>query len=118
MKGMTVIVKTVSSWVKVLIFKGEVLDEKDLQRLGMGAQLESLQARMRHLVLQTLLLRHQARQARLAIREIGQRSLDDNGPYTAEEIARLRKSDEGQEGMNAFLNKRKPRWVSRSEPRP
>ena len=32
-------------------------------------------------------------------------------PYTAEMIARLRLSDEGQEGMDAFLNKRKPRWV-------
>jgi methylglutaconyl-CoA hydratase len=32
-------------------------------------------------------------------------------PYTAEMIARLRQSDEGQEGMDAFLNKRKPRWV-------
>lgn len=32
-------------------------------------------------------------------------------PYTAEMIAKLRVSDEGQEGMDAFLNKRKPRWV-------
>jgi len=32
-------------------------------------------------------------------------------PYTAEMIAKLRISDEGQEGMDAFLNKRKPRWV-------
>ncbi|MFQ6007333.1 MAG: enoyl-CoA hydratase/isomerase family protein [Candidatus Zixiibacteriota bacterium] len=31
--------------------------------------------------------------------------------YTAEMIARLRISDEGQEGMDAFLNKRKPRWA-------
>jgi methylglutaconyl-CoA hydratase len=31
--------------------------------------------------------------------------------YTAEMIAKLRKSDEGQEGMDAFLNKRKPNWV-------
>ncbi len=32
-------------------------------------------------------------------------------PYTAEMIAKLRVSDEGQEGMNAFLEKRKPNWV-------
>ena len=30
------------------------------------------------------------------------------GPYTAEMIARLRMGDEGQEGMSAFLEKRKP----------
>jgi methylglutaconyl-CoA hydratase len=45
------------------------------------------------------------------LREIGERPLAENGPYTAEVIARLRMSDEGQEGMNAFLEKRKPRWV-------
>jgi methylglutaconyl-CoA hydratase len=45
------------------------------------------------------------------IREIADRTLADNGPYTAEVIARLRMSDEGQEGMTAFLQKRKPRWV-------
>ena len=33
-------------------------------------------------------------------------------PYTAEMIARLRVSAEGQEGMDAFLNKRKPKWVT------
>lgn len=32
-------------------------------------------------------------------------------PFTAEMIARLRISDEGQEGMDAFLNKRTPKWV-------
>jgi methylglutaconyl-CoA hydratase len=32
-------------------------------------------------------------------------------PFTAEMIARLRISDEGQEGMNAFLQKQKPKWV-------
>jgi methylglutaconyl-CoA hydratase len=36
---------------------------------------------------------------------------DQFRPYTAEMIAKLRKSDEGQEGMDAFLNKRKPNWV-------
>ena len=31
--------------------------------------------------------------------------------YTANMIAELRQSDEGQEGMNAFLEKRKPNWI-------
>jgi methylglutaconyl-CoA hydratase len=31
--------------------------------------------------------------------------------YTAKMIAEIRASDEGQEGMNAFLEKRKPNWV-------
>ena len=33
------------------------------------------------------------------------------GKYTAEVIARLRMSEEGQEGMKAFFEKRKPKWV-------
>lgn len=31
--------------------------------------------------------------------------------YTAKVIAEIRQSDEGQEGMNAFLDKRKPNWI-------
>ncbi|MFQ5590692.1 MAG: enoyl-CoA hydratase/isomerase family protein [Phycisphaerae bacterium] len=46
------------------------------------------------------------------IRGVSERSLEDCGPYTAEVIARLRMSDEGQEGMNAFLQKKSPRWVA------
>jgi len=37
--------------------------------------------------------------------------LDEAKSYTAEMIARLRVNPEGQEGMAAFLEKRKPRWV-------
>ena len=36
--------------------------------------------------------------------------LDDVKGYTADVIAKLRSSAEGQEGMNAFLEKRKPSW--------
>lgn len=38
-------------------------------------------------------------------------SFEEVKKYTAEMIASLRMSDEGQEGMNAFLQKRKPNWT-------
>ena len=31
---------------------------------------------------------------------------------TCESIARIRTSDEGQEGLGAFLEKRQPRWIA------
>ncbi|GAF87724.1 unnamed protein product, partial [marine sediment metagenome] len=46
------------------------------------------------------------------LREIAERRLDDNGPYTAEVITKLRMSEEGQEGMKAFLAKKNPPWVT------
>ncbi len=45
------------------------------------------------------------------IRNVPRMDLDEAGPYTAEMIAKMRVSDEGQEGMAAFLEKRKPGWA-------
>lgn len=42
-------------------------------------------------------------------------SLEDVKEYTARMIASLRISDEGQEGMSAFLEKRKPSWAHLKE---
>ena len=42
---------------------------------------------------------------------IAEQDLQEAKVHTAKVIANLRKSDEGQEGMDAFLNKRKPNWV-------
>jgi methylglutaconyl-CoA hydratase len=39
-------------------------------------------------------------------------SFDKAKTYTADMIASMRIGDEGQEGMNAFLEKRKPKWTS------
>lgn len=36
--------------------------------------------------------------------------IDEYKAYTVEKIAELRVGEEGQEGINAFLQKRKPRW--------
>ena len=43
--------------------------------------------------------------------EVGQMSYEDARRHTAETIARLRTSAEGQEGLRAFLEKRKPNWL-------
>ncbi len=44
------------------------------------------------------------------LEKVPQQSLDDVRDYTADVLAKLRKSDEAQEGMNAFLEKRQPKW--------
>jgi methylglutaconyl-CoA hydratase len=40
---------------------------------------------------------------------------DEVKRYTAEVIAQIRISEEGQEGMAAFLDKRKPRWTNEGD---
>ncbi len=44
------------------------------------------------------------------IRRVGEEPIDNVKLWTAERIAELRASDEGQEGIAAYLEKRKPRW--------
>ena len=43
--------------------------------------------------------------------KIPELSLKEAGEYTAKVISKMRISDEGQEGMNAFFEKRKPDWT-------
>lgn len=45
------------------------------------------------------------------LRKVGDYDFDELKKYTAEVIAKLRISDEGQEGLNAFLEKRSPNWI-------
>jgi methylglutaconyl-CoA hydratase len=49
--------------------------------------------------------------AKTLIRHVAWRSPADVAGLTADTIARQRVSDEGQEGMKAFLEKRKPAWT-------
>ena len=48
--------------------------------------------------------------AKRMVRDVADMSLEDAGPYTAKMITELRLSDEGQEGMKAFLERRTPSW--------
>jgi methylglutaconyl-CoA hydratase len=49
-------------------------------------------------------------EAKALIREVAWRRVEDVQRYTVERIADIRVSPEGQEGMHAFLEKRKPHW--------
>jgi methylglutaconyl-CoA hydratase len=50
-------------------------------------------------------------EAKALIREVAFRRVEDVQRYTVERIAEIRVSPEGQEGLHAFLEKRKPDWV-------
>ena len=49
-------------------------------------------------------------EAKALIREVAYRRVEDVQRYTVERLADVRTSAEGQEGMRAFLEKRKPSW--------
>lgn len=51
------------------------------------------------------------REAKRLIREANSVSFEDGIAMAVESIARIRISDEGQEGLRAFLEKRPPSWV-------
>jgi methylglutaconyl-CoA hydratase len=50
-------------------------------------------------------------EAKALMREVACRRVEDVQRYTVERIADIRTTAEGQEGMRAFLEKRKPSWV-------
>jgi methylglutaconyl-CoA hydratase len=49
-------------------------------------------------------------EAKALIREVAWRRVEDVQRYTVERIADIRVTEEAQEGMRAFLEKRKPNW--------
>ena len=53
---------------------------------------------------------HAVREAKRLAREVAGRSPAEARARTVDAIARIRVSAEGQEGLRAFLEKRKPRW--------
>lgn len=51
------------------------------------------------------------KQTKAMIGELKYKTIDEAVDYTSNKIAELRASDEGQEGMASFLEKRKPNWT-------
>jgi methylglutaconyl-CoA hydratase len=75
--------------------------EEDLDAAVEGRVKELLQAGPRAIA-----------EAKALIREVAGRRVEDVQRYTVERIAEIRTTAEGQEGMRAFLEKRKPYWMS------
>lgn len=97
---------------------GESLSAEEARRLGLVHEVAppgSLDVAVESIVAALLLGGPQAqRECKELIREVARTA---GGPdeterrATAQRLARLRVSEEGRDGVNAFLEKRKPRWA-------
>jgi enoyl-CoA hydratase/carnithine racemase len=85
---------------------GERFDAATALRIGLVSEVaEQLDAALEHVVAELLSAGpHASRWAKRLVRE------RPDGPETARWIAERRASDEGQEGLQAFLEKRAPNW--------
>jgi len=85
---------------------GERFDAETALRIGLVHEVaDDLDAAVDHIVSELMSAGPQAtRWAKRLVRE------RPDGPETARWIAERRASDEGQEGLRAFLDKRKPNW--------
>ena len=103
------------SYARRYFLTGESIDSADAERIGLVHEVvpdEALTVRGDTFV--KLLLQggpNAQAEAKNLIKAVHGRTLDgDMLVDLAKRIARIRVSDEGQEGINAFLEKRKPRW--------
>jgi methylglutaconyl-CoA hydratase len=100
---------------KECFITGERLSAARAVQLGLATEVvaaEDLDQRVEERVDQILANGPEAvAQAKKLVAEVTGMPIARAKTFTAEIIARLRVSPEGQEGMDAFLNRRKPAWV-------
>ena len=102
-----------------LFLTGERFDAHHAQRIGLVQHVvaeEQLDDQVTERVQQLLLAAPGAQAAaKELIRFVAKKPKDETREYTARLIAQRRASDEGREGMSAFLEKRKPTWQESRE---
>jgi len=109
-----VIRKIGESAARELLLTGERFEAVKAQEIGLvraAVPAEDLDAAVEARVQELLQAGPRAiAQAKELIEEVSFRRVEDVQRYTVDAIADVRVSDEGQEGLKAFLEKRKPSW--------
>lgn len=110
-----VIAKMGESNARATFLSGERFGAEDAKRMGLVHEVtDDLPARVEEVIASFLKAGPNAvREAKKLIRDVLnlQGEGENQRVHTAKVISALRVSDEGQEGMNALLEKRKPKWV-------
>jgi methylglutaconyl-CoA hydratase len=110
-----VIRKIGESAARELLLTGERFEAVKAQEIGLvraAVPVEDLDAAVDARVQELLQAGPQAiAQAKELIEEVSFRRVEDVQRYTVDAIADVRVSQEGQEGLRAFLEKRKPDWA-------
>lgn len=102
------------SHARALFVSGERFDAVWAERIGLvhlTVDAEDLDGMVDAVLAQVLSAGPHAVAAAKRLPELASAPLDEATETTATVIAELRTSDEGQEGMAAFLSNRAPRWV-------
>lgn len=109
-----VIAKIGESAARELFLTGERFEAVKAQEIGLlrwAVPEDDLERTVEQRVQELLLAGPRAvAEAKALIREVAWRRVEDVQRYTVERIAEVRTTAEGQEGMRAFLEKRKPSW--------
>lgn len=114
-----VVNKIGTSWARRLFVTGERFTPALARELGLVHEvvpLEELDAAVERTVQELLTSAPQAMRAcKILAKSVGQMDQPTARAFTAKTIAELRVSAEGQEGLRAFLEKRRPSWIESAE---
>jgi methylglutaconyl-CoA hydratase len=104
------------AWTRRLFLTGERFDADRAAAIGLCTSVvdpDDLDGAVDHVVAALLLGSPDAqRRIKLLVEAVQPGRLEDADRVTPEHIAAARASEEGQEGLRAFLEKRKPFWVT------
>lgn len=114
--GPFVISKVGESHARALFLSGERFNADRALRIGLAHEVlpDQAQLEQRAFALAQQMLQcgpHAMAAAKTLIHELKEKNFRESQDYVAQMLAQLRVSEEGQEGLKAFLERRKPDWM-------